>query len=104
MVLFHSRRAFSNIGYLDEARLATVLWPVESMTSLNYNKIFAGAFKELFLAVQKPHQWPALGYQAGELKRKLALMEEFQLLRVTREENIGAAFIAQSVTRQRRLK
>lgn len=31
-------------------------------------------------------------------------MEEFQLLGVTREKNRGAAFIALSVTRQRRLQ
>lgn len=49
VVLIHNRRAFSNIGSLDEARLVTILWAVESMTSLHYNKVvFAGDFKEIF--------------------------------------------------------
>lgn len=53
VVLIHNRRAFSNIDSLDEARLSTVLWAAESMTSLHYNKIvFAGDFKEIFRAVQ----------------------------------------------------
>lgn len=66
--------------------------------------IFAGSFNELFLAVQKPHRWPALEYQEEELRRKLALIGEFQLRCVSREEDRGASIIAQSVTREKRLQ
>lgn len=72
VVLTHSRRAFSDIKSLAEARLKTVLWGIESMTSMHYNSvIFTGDFKELFLAFQNPHQWPALRYQGDEMRRML---------------------------------
>lgn len=69
------------------------------MASLHHNKIiFAGDFKEIFQAVQKPHHWPDFECQAEELKRKLCLLRC-----VAREENRGASFIGQSVTREKRL-
>lgn len=103
VVIIHSRRAFSNIRSLDEARFATCLWAVESMTSLHFNKIiFSGDFKELFLAVEKPHNWLALRYQTGELIRTLATMEEYRFRWVSVEKNKGADFNAQSVTRRQR--
>lgn len=105
VVMIHSRHAFSNILSLEEARFETLLWVVESMTSLRYNKIvFSGDFKEIFLAVQKPHQWPLLGFQVEEVSRKLQFMEEFQLDFASVEENRGATIIAQSVTRQGRVR
>lgn len=104
VVLLHSRRAFASINSLEDARFETLLWAVESMTSLRYNKVvFSGDFKEMFLALQKPHQWPAIGFQVEEVVRKLRLMEEFQLKHVRIEENRGATIIAQSVTREGRV-
>ncbi|KAG2305227.1 hypothetical protein Bca52824_033878 [Brassica carinata] len=105
VVIMHSRRAFSNISNLKDARFKSALWAVESMTSLHFNKIiFAGDFKELFQAAKRPHLWLVIRYQTGELNRLLALMEDFQLLWVSPGENRGATFIAQSVTRQGRLQ
>lgn len=103
VVLTHSKRAFSEVDSLEDARLTTLLWALESMTSMRYERIiFAGDFKELFLAFQKPHQWPALRFQADEMRNFLSRMNDFQLKQVSMKENRGAAFIAQSVTRQNR--
>lgn len=105
VVISHSRRAFSNITQLQEVRFTTLGWAVENMTSMHYNKIiFAGDFKEFFLALKKPHEWPAMRYQGDELQRLLRLMEEYQLKCVKPKENRGTAFIAQSVTRQGRTR
>lgn len=61
VVIIHSWRAFSNIESLDDVRVVSVLWAVESMTSLHYNRVvFAGDFREIFVAAQKPLQWPAM--------------------------------------------
>lgn len=88
MVVIHSRRAFSNIVTLDYAIFTTFLWA----TNLYFNRIiFAYDFKELFLAVKKPHQWQTLRYQADELNRVLSLMKDYQLMWVSVEENRGAA-------------
>ncbi|KAG2327368.1 hypothetical protein Bca52824_010096 [Brassica carinata] len=103
VVLSHSRRAFSEVESLAEARLETLLWALESMTSLRYDRmVFAGDFKELFLAFKKPGQWPAFTFQRDEMSVFLSRMNEFQLKQVSMEENRGAVFIAQSVTRQNR--
>lgn len=104
VVVIHSRRAFSNISSLEEARFTTLSWAVESMTSLHYNKaIIAGDFKELMLALRKPHLWPVLDFQVGEVSKLLEGIGEVKLRWAGREENRGVTFIAQSVTRQKRL-
>ncbi|KAF8109048.1 hypothetical protein N665_0103s0004 [Sinapis alba] len=101
----HSRRAFSSIGSLEEVRFTTILWAIESMSSLHYkNIIFAGDFKDIFCVILKPSQWPAFGYQAEELKRLLAGIDDYKLRCVSKEENRGATFIAQSVSRQGRMQ
>ena len=86
---------------LDEARLTTILWAVESMTSLYFSKIIStGDFKEMFCAVEKPHQWPAFRHQGEGIKLKLNFMKEYQLRVVKHEENRGASFIVQHVIRK----
>lgn len=83
VVLMHNRRAFSNVISLGEARLVSILCAIEGMTSLHFNRvIFAGDFKDLFLALQKPTLWPALLYQVAELQMHLKGIKEFQLLSV----------------------
>lgn len=98
VVLMHNRRAFSNFISLGEARLVSILCAIEGMTSFHFNRvIFAGDFKDLFLAMQKPTLWPALRYQVAELQMHLKGIKEFQLLSVVKEENRGATIIAQAL-------
>lgn len=105
IVISHSRRAFSGVASLENARFIALLWAFESMTSMHYEKvIFAGDFKELFLALLKPNDWPALRFQIDELRRELSGMNEHHFQHVTIEENRGASIIAQSVTRQNRMQ
>lgn len=105
VVMFHSRRAFSDVVGLEEARETTLLWAIESMASMHTSKIiFVGYFRNLYAAVLKPHQWPALRHQGEEIKRLLAGIDEYQFKNVVAEENRGASIIAQSVTRQGRVR
>lgn len=105
VVLVHSRRAFSDITSLEEARLTTILWAIDSMVILRYKKmVFAGDFKEIFAAALKPSHWPALRFQSDELNMRLSQVEGFQLLSVSKEGNRGATIIAQSVTQQGRVR
>ena len=104
VVLMHSRRAFSNVRSLAEARLVSILWAVESMSSLHYNKVvFARDYKEIFTAVHKPLLWLALRYHVVELNQLLRGIADYQLLSVLKEENRGAVIIAQNVTREGRM-
>ncbi|KAH0879334.1 hypothetical protein HID58_066728 [Brassica napus] len=57
----------------DEAKLITILWAVESMTSQRVkNVIFKGEFKEFFEAINKPGAWPAFSFQGMEVMTALS--------------------------------
>ena len=100
VLLCHSRRAFSNVGSLDDAKLVGVLWSLESMGSQRIsNVVVAGEFAELFGAVERSQAWPSFLHQIEEIKRGKDSIDGCQLLRVEREVNKGATFIAQSVTK-----
>ena len=59
--LEHSRRAFSEVKSVGEAKLQLWLWVLESMKSLRKKKIrFVSSFGDLIEAIEKPTLWPAL--------------------------------------------
>lgn len=102
VVTLHSRRAYSSVRSLEEARNIAILWAIESMASMHISKVvFAGDFRDLFAAVKKPFEWPTLSHQVKELLGKLNDIAEYQLRKVMAVENRGAAFIAQSVRQGR---
>ncbi|KAL0710516.1 hypothetical protein Bca4012_017494 [Brassica carinata] len=73
VVLVHSRRAFSDIGSLDDVRLTTILSTVDSMISLRYNKmVFVSDFKNISAVVLKLLHWPVMRYYTEELNTRLA--------------------------------
>ncbi|KAG2244475.1 hypothetical protein Bca52824_093700 [Brassica carinata] len=95
------RRAFSNIRSVDKAKLAVILWTLESMKSHRMTRIIvAGEFGEFFGAVDRPQAWPSFLYQAGEIEMGRSLIVDCRFLVVRKEANRGATFIAQSVTKQ----
>lgn len=78
-----------------------LLWALESMGSQRLsNIIVAGEFSELIGAVDRPQAWPSFLHQVGEIELGKARIDGCRLLVVTRKENRGATFIAQSVTKQ----
>lgn len=101
VVQCHSRRAFSNIRSVDEAKLAVILWTLESMKSHRMTKIIVvGEFGDFFGAVERPQAWPSFCFQAGEIEIGRSLIVDCRFLVVRKEANRGATFIAQSVTKQ----
>ncbi|KAF3534700.1 hypothetical protein DY000_02037423 [Brassica cretica] len=101
MVVYHSRRAFSNIKSRDDARLVVILWSLESMRSHKMsNIIIAGEFSEMFGAVERPQAWSSFLYYAGQIKLSMAWIVGCKLQVASRETNRRATFIVQSVTRQ----
>ncbi|CAG7902987.1 unnamed protein product, partial [Brassica rapa] len=60
-VLEHSRRAFSDVKTVGEAKLR--VW------------LFVSTFGDFVEAVEKPISWPALQYEASEIKRELQAFE-----------------------------
>lgn len=73
------------------------------MISLRLDKIvFARQFEIEFGATLRPEAWPSFAFQSDEIRRVLQVMNDAQLLVVSRQANRGASFIAQSVTKQNR--
>lgn len=97
-VLEHSRRAFSDVKTVGEAKLRVWLWVMESMKSLRKKKVrFVSTFGDFVEAVEKPISWPALQYEASEIKRELQAFEAWEL-RIGSPVTVRcASFIAQSV-------
>ncbi|KAF2559737.1 hypothetical protein F2Q68_00013394 [Brassica cretica] len=94
----HSRRSFSSISSVLDAKLAVFLWVIESMTSLKKNKVvFVSDFQDMVDAVLHPIHWPALQFQAFELRVALQDLEVWNLQVVVRGSLRGVSFITQSV-------
>ncbi|KAL0827919.1 hypothetical protein Bca101_051597 [Brassica carinata] len=97
-VLEHSRRAFSEVKSVGEAKLQLWLWVMESMKSLRKKNVrFVSTFGDLIEAIEKPTLWPALQYEAEEIMRELQAFEAWEL-RIGSWTTIKcASFIARSV-------
>ena len=94
----HSRRSFSSISSVLDAKLAVFLWVIESMTSLKKNKVvFISEFQDMVDDVVHPSHWPVLQFQASKLRVALQDLKNWYLQIVVRESLRGVSFIAQSV-------
>ncbi|XP_033143412.1 uncharacterized protein LOC117132705 [Brassica rapa] len=63
-----------------EAKLQVYMWVVESMRCLRYQKvIFSSTFDDLSETVVKPWLWPALQFEASELRKELQSVVNFGL-------------------------
>lgn len=71
-VLLHSRRSFSNIHSLIEAKFQSIMWAIDSMISHKINfVIFASEAIEMVNALIKPKEWPFLQYYATEINKQI---------------------------------
>ncbi|KAG5378349.1 hypothetical protein IGI04_026191 [Brassica rapa subsp. trilocularis] len=79
-VLLHSRRVFSSVTSLAEARHLALIWAIESMASHRLNKvIFETEDEDLVGAVKRPRAWPSYRAYAMEIKTALSNMPEWEL-------------------------
>ena len=97
-VLLHSRRAFSNICSLEEAKYQALLWSVESFHFHHLNKIIIALDDSTFPSVVlRPKAWPSFRCQYIEIMKRLEKFEWWRLQKEERSSNRGAFLIAQSV-------
>lgn len=102
-VLLHSRRSFASVFCKLDASLQCWNWAIESMKSLNYNKvIFASEDKDLIGAVLRPLAWPSFKFHSRIIGAALEYLLEWKLSMEDRSSNLGAHLIARSVTREDR--
>lgn len=97
-VLLHSRRAFSSIRSLEEAKYQAFIWALESFHSHHLNRIII-AIDDASIPgiVLRPKAWPNFKYQYGEIMRRLKEIEWWRLEKEDKTTNRGSFIIAQSV-------
>jgi len=60
-VLFHSRRSYSQVQSLFDAKIKSWEWALESMNHLHYDKItFGSSSHDIIKALNKPKEWPVM--------------------------------------------
>ncbi|XP_010418618.1 PREDICTED: uncharacterized protein LOC104704191 [Camelina sativa] len=101
--LMHSRRSFASVFSKMDASLLCWLWAIESMKSLNFDKIvFASEDSALMGAVQRPPAWPSFKFQSRSIGNALGSFLQWKLWLEERSSNLVAHLIAKSVTREDR--
>lgn len=105
VVILHSRRTFSGIRTLEDAKLKSLLWTIESMGFHRFNHvIFTSDAIELVNAIYRPAAWPSFCYHVSELLLELEKIDEWRLVFENRLVNRVAFLIAQSVTLENRFQ
>lgn len=104
-VLFHSRRAFSNIISRHDVKLVSLLWAIDSMGSHRLNHVFvATEDSDLIGSVLRPKAWPSFRLQRDLILNVLSRIPEWRLIFEGTSANRGASLIAKSVTSDGRLQ
>lgn len=104
-VLLHGRRSFSFVNTKQDVSLESWLWAVESFKTLRFSKVFfAAEDKELIGAVSRPLAWISYKYQSTKILSVLESVPFWKLQYETKQANLGATRIANSVTAQNRLQ
>lgn len=97
-VLLHSRRAFSNVRSLEEAKYQALIWALQSFHSHHLNRIIIAIDDSTLTGiVLRPRAWPNFKYQQVEIMRRLGKIEWWRTEKEDRTTNRGSFFIAQSV-------
>lgn len=99
-VLMHSRRAFSQIKTLHEAKLESLLWSIESMSAHHLKRvIFATEDTDLTGMILRPKAWPNFKRESSRILRNLRTIDWWRLMKEERANNRGVFLIARNVTK-----
>lgn len=105
VTVLHSRRAFSGVLSLLEAKRLGLVWAAESMLSHKIQRVrFEVEDWEVVGAVNRPKAWPAYRSHGGEIREIMSKIADWEVSAVRREVNKAAFLIARSVTNERRIK
>lgn len=103
-VLLYSRRAYSQIASVFEAKLKSWEWALESMQSLHMERItFGASTKEIINAMHKPSLWSVIVSHISHLLAITTNKPNWYLLFEPPLCNLGASLVAESVTKDFRL-
>lgn len=100
-VIMHSRRAFSNVVSLDEAKFQGLLWTIECLRAHHVSRVIIAIDDATFPnVILRPKAWPSFTCQYVEIIGKLRELEWWRVIREDRSTNRRAFLIAQSVTKR----
>ncbi|CAA7016071.1 unnamed protein product [Microthlaspi erraticum] len=104
-VLLHSRRAFSGVIDVFEARFLVLVWAIESMICHKMERVeFALEDAVLVGVVNRPQAWPSYSFHAAEILPLLSMISDWKVVLERASANRGASLIAKSVTSDCRLQ
>jgi len=97
-VLLHSRRSYSQVLSLFDAKLKSWEWALDSMNKHHLEKVTFGASSvDIIQAIAKPKDWPAIEGHIAELLSYTKNKPHWFILLEPSSCNRGAAKIANSV-------
>lgn len=100
--LMHSRRSFSQVANPLEAELTSLLWSIEDMQNLRFDKVFLETSSiSLRDALLQPMALSSCTSLVSRILNALNGFTEWKLEHVALECNKAASLIAQSVTEER---
>lgn len=104
-VLLHGRNSFINIYSLDQAHYHSLVWAINSLSSLHYNGIIFGSSSyDLTSALASSDDWPLLQMFTSDIKIGLLKIPKWRVLYEDISSNIGAFQIAHSVIADNRFQ
>ncbi|KAF2555893.1 hypothetical protein F2Q68_00015985 [Brassica cretica] len=99
-VIMHSRRAFSNVVSLDEAKFQGLLWTIECLRAHHVSRVIIAIDDAIFPnVILRPKAWPSFTCQYVGIIGRLRELERWRVIREDISTNRGVFFIAQSVTK-----
>ncbi|CAL9247412.1 unnamed protein product [Arabidopsis halleri] len=103
-VLLHSRRSYSRVTSVFDAKIKSWEWALESMASLQLeNVLFGASTMDIIKALHNPNQWPAIVSHISPLIVLSGNKPHWFIIFEPTKSNSGAMMIAASVTTDLRL-
>lgn len=94
----HSRRKYSQIASVFEAKIKSWEWAIESMQSLHFEKVTFGASTiEIIKALHQPSLWPSIVSHISPLLDMTMDKTHWYIIFEPTICNIGTSLIAESV-------
>lgn len=103
--LVHSRRAFSGVSSIFEAKRLALIWALESMISHRMSRVTFEVESDVLVgAVNRPRAWPAYRADGEELRFIIGNRPNWKMESVKRDANKIGFLIVRSVTRDNRIQ
>ncbi|KAG7576108.1 hypothetical protein ISN45_Aa03g005410 [Arabidopsis thaliana x Arabidopsis arenosa] len=104
-VLLHSRRSYSQVHSLFDAKIKSWEWALDSMRHHHFDRVTFGASShDIIQALNKPRDWPIMIGHIAELLSFTKEKTNWFMMRESKQGNRGAFEIAKSVITGRRLQ